>query len=293
MTYRAGHVAIVGRPNVGKSTLLNRLVGSEISITSAKAQTTRHRIIGIVTLAEAQIAFVDTPGFQTRYGGALNRRLNRVVQRSLAGVDAVIFMVEALRYGARDRRVLALISSDLPVLLAINKLDTVAEKDALLPFIAQLSTERDFAEVVPLSAAHGTQVEVLLDAVAKRLPEGPKLYAEHQITDRSERFLAAELIREKLFRLLGEEVPYSAAVVIDSFSEEQSLRRIHATIVVDKPGQKAIIIGKQGEKMKALATAARKDMKRLFGSKVFLEVWVKVKPGWSENERLLSEFGYE
>jgi GTPase len=298
--HRAGYVAIVGRPNVGKSTLLNRLAGSKISITSRKAQTTRHRVSGIVTLSHAQIVFVDTPGFQTQHGGALNRRLNRIVTQSLCDVDAVIFIVEAGRFDSRDRQVLELLPKERPVFCAINKIDRLVRQDALLPFIAQMAGGFDFAEIVPVSAERGTQVDALMSAAASRLPEGERLYPDDQITDRSERFLAAELLREKLFRMLGLEVPYRAAVLIDSFVEETAptgsrapLRRIHAIILVDKPSHKAIIIGMHGEKMKTLASSARKDMESLFGGKVFLEVWVKVKPGWSDDERVLTELGYE
>jgi GTP-binding protein Era len=293
MAYRAGHVAIVGRPNVGKSTLLNRLVGQKISITSARAQTTRHRVCGIVTSSQAQIVFVDTPGYQTRYGGPLNRRLNRIVCQSLGTVDLVMFIVEAGQFDFRDRQVLSLVPAERPVICVINKIDTLADKSALLPFIGQISAAFDFAEVIPVSAERGVQLDLLADAVAARLPEGEKLYRDDEITDRSERFLAAELLREKLFRMLGEDVPYAAAVVIDSFTEDKGLRRIHATIYVNRPGQKAIIIGAQGEKMKALATAAREDMEHLFGGKVFLEVWVKVQRGWDRDERVLTKLGYE
>jgi GTP-binding protein Era len=291
--HRSGYVAIVGRPNVGKSTLLNRLVGMKVSITSRRPQTTRHRITGIVSEPDAQLVLVDTPGFQTVHGGALNKLMNRVVTDSIQGVDVVLFVVEAGTFGADDRKVLALLPQRIPVVLVINKIDRARDKRRLLPFIARMSTEFDFAEVVPVSAAKGTQVARLLDAVKPYLPEGPALYGEDEITDRPERFLAAELLREKLFRLLGEELPYAATVVVEKFETEAGLRRIHAAIVVDKPNHKAMVIGKGGAKLKDIATQARVDMEKLFGGKVFLEVWVKVNSGWAESLRALKNLGYE
>jgi GTP-binding protein Era len=291
--HRAGFVAIVGRPNVGKSTLLNRLVGEKVSITSRRPQTTRHHIIGIRTESGAQFAFVDTPGFQTRHLNALNRALNRAVTRTLKEVDAVVFLVEALRYGPEDRQVLKLLPKDVPALLAINKVDLVKDKPRLLPFIEQMAAEYPFAEIVPVSAERGEQVEELAAALRGLLPEGPALYGPEAITDRSERFLAAELIREKLFRLLGEEIPYATSVAVEKFEEEGKLRRVCASIIVDKPGQKAIVIGRGGEKLKEIAASARKEMERLFGGKVFLEVWVKVRSGWADDERALKSLGYE
>jgi GTP-binding protein Era len=291
--HRSGYVAIVGRPNVGKSTLLNRLVGTKVSITSRRPQTTRHRVTGIVSEPDAQLVLVDTPGFQTAHGGALNKLMNRVVTDSIAGVDAVLFVVEAGRFGAADRKVLSLLSPQIPVVLVINKIDRASDKNRLLPFIAQLSTAFDFAQVVPVSAAKGTQVERLLDAVKPYLPEGPAQYGEDEVTDRPERFLAAELLREKLFRLLGEELPYAATVVVEKFETETGLRRIHAAIVVDKPNHKAMVIGKGGAKLKDIATQARVDMEKLFGGKVFLEVWVKVNSGWADSLKALKNLGYE
>ena len=291
--HRSGYGAIVGRPNVGKSTLLNRLVGMKVSITSRRPQTTRHRITGIVSEPDAQLVLVDTPGFQTAHGGALNKLMNRVVTDSLGGVDAVLFVVEAGEFGADDRKVLALLPQRIPVVLVINKIDRAKDKSRLLPFIARVSTEFDFAQVVPIAAAKGTQVARLVDAVKPYLPEGPALYREDEITDRSERFLAAELLREKLFRLLGEELPYAATVVVEKFETKAGLRRIHAAIVVDKPNHKAIVIGKGGAKLKDIATQARMDMEKLFGGKVFLEVWVKVKSGWAGSLTALKNLGYQ
>lgn len=291
--HRSGCVAIVGRPNVGKSTLLNRLVGMKVSITSRRPQTTRHRITGIVSEPDAQLVLVDTPGFQTVHGGALNKLMNRVVTDSLGGVDVVLFVIEAGAFGADDRKVLALLPRQIPVVLVINKIDRAKDKSRLLPFIARVNTEFDFAEVVPVAAAKGTQVARLLDAIKPYLPEAPALYGEDQVTDRPERFLAAELLREKLFRLLGEELPYSATVVMEKFETEGGLRRIHAAIVVDKPNHKAMVIGKGGVKLKDIATQARVDMEKLFGGKVFLEVWVRVKSGWADDVKTLKDLGYE
>ena len=290
--HRTGCVAIVGRPNIGKSTLLNRLVGMKVSITSRRPQTTRHRITGIVTEPDAQLVLVDTPGFQTVHGGALNKLMNRVVTDSLEGVDVVLFVVEAGTFAADDRKVLALLPKRIPVVLVINKIDRAKDKRRLLPFIARVSTEFEFAQVVPVSAAKGTQVDRLLVAIKPYLPEGPVIYGEDEVTDRPERFLAAELLREKLFRLLGEELPYAATVVVEKFETEAGLRRIHAAIVVDKPNHKAMIIGKGGAKLKEIATQARLDMEKLFGGKVFLEVWVKVNAGWAGSLRALKNLGY-
>lgn len=290
--FRAGYVAIVGRPNVGKSTLLNHLVGQKISITSKKAQTTRHRIHGIFTDAESQFVFVDTPGFQTSHVNALNRALNRAVTENLQDVDAVMFVVEALHFDSRDRQVLALLPANRPAVLVITKIDWLEDRTELLPFIEAMAREFRFAEIVPVSAERSVQLEELIRAIRPLLPEGPPLYSADEVTDRSERFLAAEFLREKIFRLLGEELPYSTGVVIDEFKMEGRLRRIHASIIVDKPGQKAIIIGAGGKKLKIVATQARQDMEKLFGGKVFLEVWVKVKSGWADDARMVKTLGY-
>lgn len=291
--YRSGLVAIVGRPNVGKSTLLNHLVGAKVSITSNRPQTTRHRITGIVTEADAQLVFVDTPGFQTTHGGRLNSLMNRTVTDSIEGVDVVLFVVEALKFGPDDRKVLALLPRNLPVILVINKVDRITDKDRMLPYIAGLAELFAFSAVVPVSARKGTQLRALLDTIKPKLPEGEAIHGEDEITDRPERFLAAELVREKLFRLLGEELPYAVTVTVEKFEIEGRMRRIHAAIVVDKPGHKAIVIGRGGEKLKEIATQARLDMEKLFDAKVFLEVWVKVKGGWADDLRALRNLGYE
>jgi GTP-binding protein Era len=290
--HRAGNVVIVGRPNVGKSTLLNRLVGTKISITSDKPQTTRQQVTGIVTRADAQVVFVDTPGYQIEHRSVLNRAMNRSVAAGLERVDAVVWVVEALVCDGRDEAVARLLRGDLPVILAVNKTDTVKDKKRLLPFIARLAGLRDFTAVIPISAAKGWQMNDLLGAIVPLLPEGPPLHDADDVTTVNERFLAAELLREKLFRQLGDELPYATTVEIERFQEDGNLRSIQASIVVDREGQKAIVIGKGGQKLKAIATAARRDMERLFGGRVFLEVWVKVRRGWADSDASLRRLGY-
>ena len=291
--HRAGFIAIVGRPNVGKSTLLNKLVGQKVSITSRKAQTTRHRVLGIRTDPEVQFVFVDTPGFQTRHGGKLNTALNRSVRLTLADVDAVLMLVEAGRLNQGDRQVMKLLPDDRPVLLVVNKQDELKAPAAMLEYLQKVAAEHAFTEIVPVSAKHGTGLEELLKTLAGHLPEGEALYGENDVTDQSERVLAAELVREKLFRLCGDEIPYATAVVIDKFEEEGNLRRIFATILVDRDSQKAIVIGKGGEKLKAISSQARLDMEKAFDAKVYLEVWVKVKGGWADDVRTLKSLGIE
>lgn len=290
---RSGYIAIVGRPNVGKSTLLNQLVGEKISIVSRKAQTTRHRIMGILTKPDAQYVFVDTPGFQTRFSNALNRAMNRGVTQTLADVDVVFFVIEAGRFDVKDEAVMRLLPDDVPVILVINKTDQIKERNSLLPFLAQVAAKRDFTAVVPVSAAKGRQTDDLLKEARKYLPHEELLFPEDELTDKSERFLASEYIREKLFRLLGDELPYAVTVEIERFEVEGNLRRIFAAIVVDKDSHKAMVIGKGGESLKRIASEARQDMERLFDGKVYLEVWVKVKSGWADDERLLKSLGYE
>jgi GTPase len=291
--FRSGFIAIVGRPNVGKSTLLNHLIGQKISITSRKAQTTRHRITGILTDERSQFVFVDTPGFQTKHMNALNRGMNRTVNSALRDVNVILLVIEARHYDERDRKVLELLPEDVPVLLVINKMDYLSDKDEVLPFIEKLGREREFAAIVPVSAKQEKQLDTLLEAIREQLPPGEPIYAEDEITDRSERFLAAELLREKVFRFTGEELPYSASVVIEQFKLEGRLRRIHAAILVDREAHKAMLIGKKGEKLKEIATQARLDMEKLFDGKVYLEVFVKVKSGWADDARVLKSLGYE
>lgn len=289
----AGLVALVGRPNVGKSTLLNRLIGEKLSITSRKAQTTRHRIMGVRTDEDAQYIFVDTPGFQTKHSSALNRTMNRGVTQALQEVDVICFVIEAGRFGDPDRKVLALLPEDRPVILVLNKIDELKDKAAMLPFVAKLAALREWAAVVPVSAEKGTQTDALLSEIKKALPEQGFLYDPDTLTDRSERFIASEYIREKLFRLLGDELPYAATVEIEKFETEGELRRIFAAIVVDRESHKPMIIGRNGETLKRIASEARQDMTRMFGGTVYLELWVKVKSGWADDERLLRTLGYE
>ena len=285
-------VAIVGRPNVGKSTLMNALVGQKVSITSRKAQTTRHRITGINTIDDAQYVFVDTPGFQTRHSSALNRSLNRAVTSTLSSVDAVLFVIEAGRFGPDDQKVLDLIPKSAPTLLIANKLDRVNDKDSLFPFMQQMSALREFKEIVPLSAKNPDDIKRLLATVKPYLPEGQPIYGEDDLTDRSERFLAAEILREKVFRWTGDELPYTSTVLIDKFETEGRLRRIFATILVERDMHKAMIIGQKGAKLKQISTEARLDMEKLFGGKVHLEVWVKVRSGWTDDDAALRRLGY-
>ena len=293
-----GLVAIVGRPNVGKSTLLNALVGQKISITSRKAQTTRHRIVGIRTVGDAQFVFVDTPGFQTREigrggRGVLNRTLNRTVLASLSDVDVVLFVVEAGRFGLDDAKVLALLPPDKPVLLVANKLDAVPRREEMLPWLKSMAERRDFAEFVPLSARKPADIERLLEILRPYLPAQPWLHDAEALTDRSERFLASEIVREKLFRLTGDELPYSSTVVIDKFEEEGNLRRIAASIVVDREAHKGMVIGEGGERLKRIGSEARQELEHLLDAKVFLELWVKVRSGWADSEEHLRSYGYE
>ena len=290
---KSGTIAIVGRPTVGKSTLLNHMIGEKISIVSRKAQTTRHRIMGILTRPDAQFVFVDTPGFQTKHTNALNRAMNRGVTQALSDVDVVIFVLDADHFDDRDKAVIKLLPPDRPVILAVNKIDQIKEKAKLLPLLGNLATEYPFAAIVPVSAAKGSQLDALLAEVRKHLPNDEMLFAEDEITDKSERFLASEYIREKLFRLIGDELPYAATVEIEKFELEGALRRISAAIVVDRQAHKGIVIGKGGETLKRIATEARHDMERLFDGKVFLEIFVKVKSGWADDERLLKSLGYE
>ncbi len=299
--FRTGYLAVVGRPNVGKSTLTNRLVGAKVSITSKKAQTTRHRIHGVLTTDlggnHCQFVFVDTPGFQKQHRNALNRLMNRSVTQTLADVDVVLFLVEAGRWSGGELDIVSLLPKDRPVILVVNKVDRLADRAEVLPFLEKASKEFGFADIVPVSAERGENLDELLKAAAKHLPVAPPAFDADDITDRSERFLAAELLREKLFRNLGEELPYGIAVEIEKFEHELDprgdLRRIYAAVVVDKAAHKGIVIGKGGERLKRISTDARKDMEALFGGKVWLETWVKVKSGWADDERALKSLGYE
>ncbi|MGD2073578.1 MAG: GTPase Era [Gammaproteobacteria bacterium] len=291
--HRCGFVALVGRPNVGKSTLLNRLVGQKISITSRRPQTTRHRILGIRSGAGAQIIFVDTPGLHARQTRAMSRYLNRAAADSLQDVDVVVFVVEGTRWREDDDWVLEKLEGvTCPVVVAINKIDRVEDKTALLPYLQSLAAKRDFAALIPVCARTGEQLDALEAAVRSHLPQSPALFPADQVTDRSERFLAAELVREKLFRKLGEEIPYGLTVEIERFREERGILHIHALVWVEKSRHKAIVIGAGGERLRAVGREAREDMERAFGQKVFLQLWVKVKEGWADDERALQRLGY-
>jgi GTP-binding protein Era len=291
--FHAGYLAIVGCPNVGKSTLMNRLIGAKLSITSSKAQTTRHRIHGILTTDDSQYVFVDTPGLQMQHRTALNRAMNRTVNSALADVDVILFVIDAKRWRNEDREVLARLPSDRPIVLVINKVDRLTDKNALLPLMAAIANEHAFADIVPVSAEKGENLDTLLKVAGKHLPVAPPIFEPDELTDRSERFLAAELLREKLFRNLGEELPYGIAVEIEKYEEVDGVRRIHAAVIVDRDAHKAIVIGRGGERLKRVASDARKDMEKLFGGKVWLETWVKVKSGWADDERALKSLGYE
>jgi GTPase len=290
---RCGYVAIVGKPNVGKSTLLNALVGQKVSITSSKAQTTRHRITGLRTLGATQFVFVDTPGFQTRHGNALNRSLNKTVLGAVADVDVVVFVVEAGNFNLADAKVLALLPPNIPVILLANKLDMVHRRAELAPWLRSMQERHAFAEFVPMSAKNAKDVARFYGICEKYLPEQPWMFDADELTDRSERFMAAEMVREKLFRLTGDELPYTSTVIIDKFEEDGKLRRIAATIVVERDGHKGMVIGEKGEKLKRIGTEARQELEKLWGGKVFLELWVKVRSGWADDEARVRSFGYE
>ena len=290
---RCGLVAIVGKPNVGKSTLLNALVGQKISITSRKAQTTRHRITGYRTVGANQFVFVDTPGFQTRHGNALNRALNKTVLGAVTDVDLILFVVEAGNFHPADAKVMELLPSNVPVVLLANKFDLVHRRGELAPWLKSMQEKRPFAEFVPMSAKNSRDVGRLFAICEKYLPQQPWMHDAEELTDRSERFMAAEMVREKLFRLTGDELPYTSTVIIDKFEEEGALRRIAATIVVEREGHKGMVIGEGGEKLKRIGTEARQELEKIWNCKVFLELWVKVRSGWADDDARVRSFGYE
>ena len=292
-TQRCGLIAIVGKPNVGKSTLLNALVGQKVSITSRKAQTTRHRITGMRTVGASQFVFVDTPGFQTRHGNALNRSLNRTVVGAVNDVDLIVFVVEAGQFNQADEKVLNLLPPDTPAILLATKFDLIHRRGDIAPWLQMMQTKRDFAEFVPMSANSAKDVERVFGICEKYLPQQAWMYEADALTDRSDRFMAAEMIREKLFRLTGDELPYTSTVIIDKYEQEGNLRKIAATIVVERDGHKGMIIGDKGEKLKRMGTEARHELEALTGNKVFLEIWVKVRSGWADDEARVKTFGYE
>jgi GTP-binding protein Era len=292
--HRSGTIAVVGRPNVGKSTLVNALVGAKVSIVSPKAQTTRHRLLGIATFPEGQLLLVDTPGIHGKQPRAMNRYMNRAARGSIEGVDAAVLMIEAGRWVEDDSLAYAALhDAKVPCVLVINKVDKMADKTRLFPFIAEITQGREFHAVHPISALKSKGTPALVKDLLALVPEADAQYPEDEITDRSQRFLAGELVREQLMLRLGEELPYSATVEIEKFEEDGALLRIAAVIWVERDSQKAIVIGKGGERLKAISTGARVGMEKLFGSKVFLETWVRVREGWSDDEAALGRFGYE
>jgi GTP-binding protein Era len=297
-THRAGHVAVLGRPNVGKSTLVNALVGAKVSIVSSRPQTTRHRLLGIATFPEGQLLLVDTPGIHREQKRAMNRMMNRAARGALEGVDVALLVVRAGQWDDEDTLAYdALRNAGVPVILVVNQVDRITDKTQLLPYLARVSEGRDFAGVHPISALKRKGLEALVKDVLSHTPEQPPLYAEDEITDKSQRFLAGELVREQLMRQLGEELPYATTVEIERFVEEPSpkggvMLRIGAVIWVEREGQKLIVIGKGGERLREIGTKSRLQMERLFGNKVFLETWVRVREGWSDDEAALRAFGY-
>lgn len=291
--YRCGYIAIVGRPNVGKSTLMNALIGAKVSITSRKAQTTRHRITGIQTKDQTQYVYVDTPGFQTRHSNPLNRTLNRTVTNTLMASDVILFIIEAGTFGQADQQVIDLLPKNVPCILVINKSDRIKDKAILMPFAQKVMSLFPFAAVVPVSATLKFQLDNLERETRKYLPLNPPIFGEDDITDRSEKFLATEIVREKLFRFVGDELPYTSTVLIEKFEQEGNLRRVFVAILVDRDGHKSMVIGNKGARLKDISTQSRQDMEKLFGGPVYLEIWVKVKSGWADNEAGLRAYGYE
>ena len=291
--FRCGYVALVGRPNVGKSTLLNHILGQKISITSRRPQTTRHRVLGIKTQETAQLIYVDTPGIHVYSGRAMNRHMNRTASSALLDVDVVVFLVDGIKWTPDDDLVLEKLAGiDYPVILAVNKIDLLANRDELLPRLQELSGKYSFEQVIPISATKGDNVTALESAIERLLPHAPAMFPEDQVTDRSVRFLAAELVREKLFRKLGRELPYGLTVEIESFKSEPRITHIHALIWVERKSQKTIVIGKQGRLLKEVGIEARKDIEALIDGKVNLKLWVKIKEGWADDERALRSLGY-
>ena len=291
--FRCGYIAIVGRPNVGKSTLMNALIGANISITSRKAHTTRHRITGIQTTEDAQFIFIDTPGFQTRHANALNKTLNKTVTNTLISSDVILYLIEAGTFGPADQQVIDLLPKNVPCILVINKSDRVKDKAVLLPFAQKIAEKHNFSAVVPVSATLRFQLDNLLGEIKRFLPENAPIFGEDDLTDRSERFMAAEIVREKVFRFVGDELPYTSTVLIEKFEQEGNLRRVFAAILVERDTHKSMLIGAKGARLKDISTQARLDMEKLYGGPVYLEIWVKVKSGWADNEAGLRAYGYE
>lgn len=291
--FKTGFIAVVGRPNVGKSTLMNALIGSKVSIVSRKAQTTRHRIHGVLTRAQEQFVFVDTPGFQTRHGGAMNRMMNRVVTQTLADVDVVIHVVEAGKWNEGDSNIIPLLPSSKKCILVVSKVDLLKNKNSMFDFATNILGKFAYDAIVPLSAVKGIQLDVLLAEIAKRLPVGEPMFEEDAMTDRSVRFITAELIREKIFRLVGDELPYASSVQIEKWDETPAGVHINACVVVERESHKPILLGAKGMHMKRIATEARQDIRAMLDKPVFLEVYIKVRKGWSDKESALRDLGYE
>jgi len=292
--FKCGYIAIIGRPNVGKSTLLNHILGVKLSITSRKPQTTRHQILGVKTTEQCQYIYVDTPGIHSGGKKAINRYMNKAASSVIHDVDVLLFLVQAMKWTDEDQMVLdKLAEVEVPVILVVNKIDQLVDKQQLLPFLQQLGSKRQFHDVVPLSALKGDNIDTLERCILAELPENPPVFSEDEYTDRSMRFLAAEIIREKLVRELGQELPYQTTVEIESYKDRENITDIHAVILVEAKGQKAIIIGNKGARLKNIGTKARLDMEKLLGHKVFLQLWVKVKAGWSDNEQALRSLGYD
>lgn len=293
VAHRCGYVAIIGRPNVGKSTLLNHILGIKLSITSRKPQTTRHQILGIKSDENVQTVYVDTPGLHQRRGSAINKYMNRAAASVMSDVDVILFVIQALEWTDEDDAVLQRLEPmTCPVILVVNKIDQVADKEALLPFISDISSKFKFQDVIPAAAVKGLNLDKVEQAVAVLLPENEAFYPEDQLTNRSMRFLAAEIIREKLVRELGQELPYTSTVSIDKYEDGEDIIRIHATIFVESNGQKTIIIGRKGDRLKSIGTKSRKDIETMAGNKVYLNLWVKVREGWSNDEQALRGLGY-
>ncbi len=291
--YRSGYVAIIGRPNVGKSTLLNYILGFHLSITSKKPQTTRHRLLGIKTTATAQAVYIDTPGLHQKYKGAIHTYMNKEALSTLQDVDVIVFVVDGIKLTEEDDYVIEQLKNcEQPIILAVNKVDKIKDKEILLPFLEQLGQRLDFSEIIPVSASKGSNVVQLEQKIESHLHLSPAYFPEEQITDKSDRFLAAELIREKLMRLLGQELPYAVAVEVEAFEEEPSIIKISAIIWVERSNQKSIIIGNKGQQLKEVGKQARISMERLYDKKVFLKLWVKVKDGWSDDQKALKSLGY-
>lgn len=290
---RSGYISIVGKTNVGKSTLLNEILGQKVSITSRKPQTTRHRLLGIKTIKESQMIFIDTPGFHKGHKRALNKYMNKVASNAMKGIDIIVYVVDTLNWTQEDQELADQIATDLPSILVINKIDKIREKEDLLPFIESVSSFNKFSDIVPLSALKKQNISSLVNSILSKLPRGDHIYPIDQVADMSERFLASEIIREKCITRTGDELPYRITVSIEKFNEKEKITHIHATIFVEKKSQKGMLIGSSGNKLKSIGTAARHELEEVLNTKVMLNLWVKVKSGWTDDQALLSTMGYD